>query len=78
MTLPRTVAEILRDHVTLEVEGIDRMYLNAVVRSRRKRYELRSSTQCSADIQGAAADPYVGIGGPGSAKSLSTSPASRR
>ena len=25
------VAEILRDHVTLEVEGIDRMYLNAIV-----------------------------------------------
>lgn len=31
MTLPRSVAEILRDHVSLEVEGIDRMYLNAVV-----------------------------------------------
>lgn len=31
MTVPRTVAEILRDHVTLEIEGIDRMYLNAVV-----------------------------------------------
>jgi DNA-binding PadR family transcriptional regulator len=31
MTVPRTVAEILRDHVTLEVEGIDRMYVNAVV-----------------------------------------------
>jgi hypothetical protein len=31
MTLPRTVSAILRDHVTLEVEGIDRMYLNAVV-----------------------------------------------
>jgi len=31
MNLPRTVAEILRDHVTLEVEGIDRMYLNAVI-----------------------------------------------
>ena len=31
MTVPRTVAEILRDHVTLEVEGIDRMYLNAIV-----------------------------------------------
>jgi hypothetical protein len=31
MTLPRTVAEILHDHVTLEVEGIDRMCLNAVV-----------------------------------------------
>lgn len=31
MKLPRSVAEVLRDHVTLEVEGIDRMYLNAVV-----------------------------------------------
>jgi hypothetical protein len=28
MTVPRTVAEVLREHVTLEVEGIDRMYLN--------------------------------------------------
>src|SRR5215469_11849222 len=28
MSLPRTVAEVLREHVTLEVEGIDRMYLN--------------------------------------------------
>jgi hypothetical protein len=28
MSLPRTVAEVLKDHVTLEVEGIDRMYLN--------------------------------------------------
>jgi hypothetical protein len=31
MTLAQSVAEILRDHVTLEVEGIDRMFLNAVV-----------------------------------------------
>ena len=31
MTLARSVAEILRDHVVLELEGIDRMYLNAVV-----------------------------------------------
>ena len=31
MSLPRSVAEILRDHVTLEVESIDRMYLNAYV-----------------------------------------------
>jgi hypothetical protein len=31
MTVAQSVAEILRDHVTLEVEGIDRMYLNAVV-----------------------------------------------
>src|SRR5881397_1267682 len=28
MTLPRPVAQVLKDHVTLEVEGIDRMYLN--------------------------------------------------
>jgi len=31
MSLPRTVAEILREHVTLQVECIDRMYLNAYV-----------------------------------------------
>src|SRR5215470_18786365 len=28
MSLPRSVAEVLSEHVTLEVEGIDRMYLN--------------------------------------------------
>src|SRR4029077_2662663 len=28
MTLPRTVADVLSQHVSLEVEGIDRMYLN--------------------------------------------------
>jgi len=31
MTLPRTVREVLREHTTLEVEGIDRMYLNVYV-----------------------------------------------
>jgi hypothetical protein len=31
MSISRTVAEILREHVTLEVEGIDRMYLNVYV-----------------------------------------------
>jgi hypothetical protein len=31
MTVPKTVAAVLRDHVTLEVEGIDRMYLNVYV-----------------------------------------------
>ncbi len=31
MTLAQSVADVLRDHVTLEVEGIDRMYLNGVV-----------------------------------------------
>jgi hypothetical protein len=31
MSIPQTVAEVLREHVTLEVEGIDRMYLNVYV-----------------------------------------------
>jgi hypothetical protein len=31
MSVPRTVAEVLREHVTLEVESIDRMYLNVYV-----------------------------------------------
>jgi hypothetical protein len=31
MSISRTVAEVLRKHVTLEVEGIDRMYLNVYV-----------------------------------------------
>src|SRR5271157_4165737 len=32
MSLPRSVAEVLKQHVTLEVEGIDRMYLNVYQR----------------------------------------------
>ena len=31
MNLPKTVADVLREHVTLQVEGIDRMYLNVYV-----------------------------------------------
>ena len=31
MSIPQSVAEILRDRVTLEVEGIDRLYLNVYV-----------------------------------------------
>jgi len=31
MSIPRSVAEVLREHVTLEVEGIDRMYLNVYI-----------------------------------------------
>jgi hypothetical protein len=30
MTLPPTVGEVLADHVTFEVECIDRMYLNGL------------------------------------------------
>jgi hypothetical protein len=31
MTLPRTVADVLADHVVFEVECIDRMYCNVYV-----------------------------------------------
>jgi hypothetical protein len=31
MSIPRTVAAVVRQHVTLEVEGIDRMYMNVYV-----------------------------------------------
>jgi len=31
MNLARSVAEVLRDHVVLELESIDRMYLNVFV-----------------------------------------------
>ena len=31
MSLPRSVAEVLTEHVALEVEGIDRMYLNVYI-----------------------------------------------
>ena len=31
MTLPRTVADVLSEHVSFEVERIDRMYLNVYV-----------------------------------------------
>jgi hypothetical protein len=33
MTLPRTVGEVLDEHTTLELESIDRMYLNVYVPS---------------------------------------------
>ena len=33
MSVPRSVAEVLSEHVTLEVEGIDRMYLNVYMPS---------------------------------------------
>lgn len=31
MSIPQSVAEILRDRITLEVEGLDRLYLNVYV-----------------------------------------------
>ena len=43
MSLPRSVAEVLKQHVTLEVEGIDRMYLNV--------YQPRLQTRLPSLIQ---------------------------
>ena len=31
MSVPRSVAEILREHVTLDLESLDRMYLNVYI-----------------------------------------------
>src|SRR5437763_828555 len=31
MSLARSVAEVLKEHVTLEIDGIDRLYLNLYV-----------------------------------------------
>ena len=31
MSVPRSVSEVLSEHVTLEIEGIDRLYLNLYV-----------------------------------------------
>ncbi|MDH5675843.1 MAG: hypothetical protein OEZ06_27215 [Myxococcales bacterium] len=31
MTMPKTAAEVLAEHVTLQVECVDRMYLNLYV-----------------------------------------------
>ena len=31
MSVPQSVSDVLRSHVTLELEGIDRMYLNVIV-----------------------------------------------
>jgi hypothetical protein len=51
MTIVRSVADVLRDHVTLELEGIDRMYLNVYVpllqSRRRDRLVLARASQAA-------------------------------
>ncbi len=51
MTLPRTVADVLADHVVFEVECIDRMYCNVYVPqlqgSSSSRSRFSSSWACS-------------------------------
>jgi hypothetical protein len=46
MSLPRSVAEIWREHVTLEVEGIDRLYLNVNVYVPGLQYESGVAAFC--------------------------------
>lgn len=49
MGVSRSVAELLAEHVTLEVEGIDRMYLNAYIpRLQRERGVVASSASIAA------------------------------
>ena len=52
MTLPRTVADVLAEHVAFEVECIDRMYLNVYVPAaavRRRADRLRAAAAGAAD-----------------------------
>ena len=51
MSLPRSVAEVLAEHVTLEVEGIDRMYLHRLVQKHGSRDQLSSSESDPASAQ---------------------------
>jgi len=50
MSVPRTVAEVLKEHVTLEVEGIDRMYLNVYVPQLQREQGVASSSGFTGDI----------------------------
>lgn len=51
MGVPRTVAEVLQDHVPLEVEGIDRMCLNVYISGSR---EWQDSSGFTGDERSAA------------------------
>jgi hypothetical protein len=44
MSLPRSVADVISRHVKLEVEGIDRMYLNVTSRDSRATNKSRHSS----------------------------------
>ena len=54
---PQNVADVLRDHVVLELEGIDRMYLNVYVpRLQALAGCLRSSASTAASLRLVGAD----------------------
>jgi len=50
MSIPRSVAKILNEHVTLELEGIDRMYLNVYVPRLQREAGWRGFSVFTADI----------------------------
>ena len=50
MSIPRSVAEILSEHVILELEGIDRMYLNVYVPQLHAKRAWRVFSVFTADI----------------------------
>ena len=53
MSLPHNVADVLKDHVTLELQGIDRMYLNVYAP------QLQYERGIAAFFQGHRGQPYV-------------------
>ena len=57
MTLPRSAAEVLSEHVALEVECIDRMYLNVSAPRGTLTYPLRSREGLEAISLGLMAYP---------------------
>jgi hypothetical protein len=57
MSVPRSIAEVLAEHVTLEVEGIDRMYRNVYVCSSKAACIANSVPTC----KGFALNSRMGI-----------------
>ena len=62
MTVPRTVAEVLDEQVTLEVECIDRMHVNLYRRSVHVRLAYRTPRQNDAAAAGTGrSERHLGI-----------------
>jgi hypothetical protein len=61
MTLPRTVAEVLSDHVAFEVECIDRMYLNVYVPTLQTELALVSYLRGQLGCQVTSTAPLAGV-----------------
>ena len=63
MTLPRTVADVLSEHVVFEVECIDRMYLNVYVPQLQHAGGLLGYVQRQLGLQIASTAPLARITG---------------